>query len=185
MIDQKDILVLDTETTGFDRKAEILQISVIDGSGEILMNEYFRPRFISSWPEAEAINHISPEMVADKPTFFEKKKEIGSLLHHAKILVGYNIRYDLRMMGHSNLFISKKIPRIDLMPVFAEIYREPSLHPEYGPWKWQKLTTCAEYYGYPETNWHDSLADTKATLYCFWEMVKRGHLKVPGLEMSH
>ena len=48
-MDIKKILVLDTETTGFDSKAEILQLSVIDGSGEIRINEYFRPRFISSW----------------------------------------------------------------------------------------------------------------------------------------
>lgn len=177
MIDQKDILVLDTETTGFDSKAEILQLSVIDGSGEIRMNEYFRPRFISSWPEAEAVNHISPEMVADKPSFYDKKEEIGHLLRHAGLLVGYNLPYDLKMIRQNGVFIPYKIKTLDLMRLFAEIYGEPNL--TYGGYKWQKLATCAKYYGYPETNWHDSLADTKATLYCFRKMLEKGHIRLP------
>ena len=43
MIKKEDILVLDTETTGFGPSAEILQLSIVNGLGEIVMNEYFRP----------------------------------------------------------------------------------------------------------------------------------------------
>ena len=43
MIKKEDILVLDTETTGFGPLAEILQLSIVNGLGEVVMNEYFRP----------------------------------------------------------------------------------------------------------------------------------------------
>ena len=64
MIKKEDILVLDTETTGFGPSAEILQLSIVNGLGEIVMNEYFRPARTTCWPGAEAVNHISPAMVA-------------------------------------------------------------------------------------------------------------------------
>lgn len=40
---------------------------------------------------------------------------------------------------------------------------------KYGDYKYQKLSTCAEYYGYDWGNdtAHDSLADCKATLFCY------------------
>lgn len=37
--------------------------------------------------------------------------------------------------------------------------------------KWQKLQTCAAYYGYAgDGAFHDSLEDVRATLYCFYAM---------------
>lgn len=55
---------------------------------------------------------------------------------------------------------------------FADIYGEWS--DKYGCNKWQKLTKCAEYYGYDWENdtAHDSLADCRATLYCYQKMLK-------------
>ena len=37
------LISLDTETTGIDDKAEILQLSIIDGTGRTIIDQYFRP----------------------------------------------------------------------------------------------------------------------------------------------
>ena len=37
-MNKSDILVLDTETTGFLGDAEILQVSILDVQGQVLMN---------------------------------------------------------------------------------------------------------------------------------------------------
>ena len=42
---------------------EILQISAVDGNGDLLLNEYVRPELIRSWPDAERVNGITPERV--------------------------------------------------------------------------------------------------------------------------
>lgn len=56
---------------------------------------------------------------------------------------------------------------IDPMVIFARIYGEyDSYHDSY---KWQKLSKCADYYGY-KFKAHDSLEDAKATLYCYKKM---------------
>lgn len=50
---------------------------------------------------------------------------------------------------------------------------------KYGCNKWQKLTKCAEYYGYDWENdtAHDSLADCRATLYCYKKMKEQKELE--------
>lgn len=50
------------------------------------------------------------------------------------------------------------------MLAFAPIYGD--YNKRYGNYKWQSLSTCANYYNY-EFNAHNSLEDTKATLYCY------------------
>ena len=37
-MNKNEILVLDTETTGFLGNAEVLQVSILDGEGTVLMN---------------------------------------------------------------------------------------------------------------------------------------------------
>lgn len=66
-----NIICLDTETTGLNHyDDEILQLSIIDGSGAILFSEYVKPVHHECWTDAEKVNHISPSMVKGcKPLF--------------------------------------------------------------------------------------------------------------------
>ncbi len=66
------LIVIDLETTGLDLlKDEILQVSIIDGNYNTLMNEYCKPETIQEWQAAEAVHGILPAMVKDKPLFKE------------------------------------------------------------------------------------------------------------------
>ena len=120
------------------------------------------------------MNHITPAMVADSPKMRDVKPKIEALLDRAKVIVGYNLPFDLRMLEQNGVKFPWNAEYIDIMLPFAEIYGESSRY--YGGFKRQKLITCARYYGYTEEGWHDSLADTKATLYCFRKMLERGDL---------
>ena len=180
---EKDkILVLDTETTGFLSDAEVLQVSILDGNGTVVMNEYFKPQHTDSWPGAMAVNHITPAMVADKPPIMERKEDISHLLRHAEAVVGYNIFFDLKMLRQNGIFVPGRgqLRAIDIMGPFSDRYgREKNLPKnKYNHYKYQKLITCARYYGYDGGGWHDSLADTRATLFCFWKMVEDGTVKL-------
>ena len=171
------VLVLDTETTGFDKNAEILQFSALWGTGQLAMNWYIRPVRHTSWPSAMEVNHITPAMIAHCAPMTALRPQIEAILTRASVIVGYNLPFDLRMLKQNSITLpdTNQIEYVDLMIPFAKVYGV--WNDTYQNYKWQKLITCARYYGYQGDGWHDSLADTKATLHCYLEMLRRGHLE--------
>ena len=70
--DPRSVLCLDIETTGFFAPDdEILSLSIIDGTNAVRFHSYFCPEHNDSWPEAEAVNGISPASVRQAPLLRE------------------------------------------------------------------------------------------------------------------
>lgn len=164
------ILVFDTETTGLiPRDDEIIQFSAIDGDGNVLLNEYIRPSRHTSFPEASEVNGIYYDDLKDKPLFSYYCNQIQNLFDHADTLVTYNGEFDINMLKGEGIRFEKHYKHYDVMKLFAPIYGE--YNKKYRSYKWQTLSTCADYYGY-EFRAHDSLEDVRATLYCFNKIKK-------------
>lgn len=164
--DREKIIVFDIETTGFDfEKDDILQMSIVDGNGKTLLNEYFSPVHREQWEEAEAVNHISPAMVADKPKLEEFVPIIQSIVEAADLVVGYNqIGFDCPFIEAATGISFERKEMVDVMLEFAPIYGEWNDY--YNDYKWKSLSVCASHYHY-EFKPHNSLEDTLATLHCF------------------
>lgn len=167
-------LIFDVETTGLNLDMdEILQFSAIDENYNVLFNSYIRPKALWNqiWPDAERIHGITPDMVKDAPTFAEVKEQIQSLFDKADLLIAYNGKFDIKFLSSPAHGIKiPDLPYHDVMLEFAPIYGEYDSY--YGDFKWQKLKTAAEFYGY-NFQAHDSLEDVKATLYIFDKMRMR------------
>ncbi|MDD5947208.1 MAG: 3'-5' exonuclease [Oscillospiraceae bacterium] len=175
-----DTIVVDTETTGLTEYDEPLQISIIDADGNTLYNQYLRPIYHDTWEEAERIHHISPQMVQGAPNIYQEMPRINAILAKATTIVGYNhIHFDCRLLRAYGAVFPDCVELFDVMLAFAEICGEwNEVHKSN---KWQKLTTCAEYYHY---DWdgdtaHDSLADCHATLHCYHQMMKSKEREQP------
>ena len=170
-MDKNEIICLDLETTGLDNQCdEILQLSIINGAGDVLFNEYLKPAKHEYWDKAMQINGITPKMVENKKGISYHIAEIERIINGARLIVGYNSDYfDIPFLEASGIIINDDIETYDVMLEFAKIFGErDEYHKNY---KWQKLTTCANYYGYIQKgNFHDSLEDVKATLYCYFKM---------------
>ena len=93
-------VVLDTETTGFhpEQGDELLQVSIIDNTGEVLYNQLIRPTFTREWPEAMKVNNITPEMVADCPSIEDEASKIKQIIEAADEIIGYNTLFDLNFL---------------------------------------------------------------------------------------
>ncbi|HJB22491.1 MAG TPA: DUF3846 domain-containing protein [Candidatus Fournierella merdavium] len=163
--DPNRVMTLDIETTGFyPPQDEVLSLAIIDGNGETLFYEKFKPEHNDAWPEAQAINGISPEEVAKCQPLAVYTNEINSLLATASVIAGYNqVGFDVPFLGCFGIEVPEQTPMIDVMLDYAELNGEWDAKNQ--SWKWQKLTACAAHYGY-QYQAHDSLEDVKTTLFC-------------------
>ena len=171
LIMEENYIVIDTETTGLNAaEDEILQVSIIDNEGAVLFDSYIRPTQHTEWAEAERVNHITPEMVADAPTIAEVMPEINDILNRYDKIVGYNLKFDKAFLENNGAeFLSTEYA--DVMKMFAPIYGE--WNDQRGSYKWQKLTIAADYYGYDWSEHkeaHNSLGDCYATLHVYKEI---------------
>lgn len=162
-------ICLDIETTGLDRSAdEILQLSIVDGNGKVLFDEYFRPAEKKSWPEAAKVNEITPDMVANKPTLQAHISLINKIIADSDLIVGYNSNwFDIPFMREHGIDIPDDKSKADVMLEYAEYVGEPS--EKGGDYKRHKLVACAHNYGYDLSTdkAHNSVEDAKATMYCW------------------
>ena len=157
----KKYIVLDIETTGFDKeKDEILQISMIDQDGEIVFNEYIKPVKKTSWPEAERVHHITDAMVKNCESLNFYKSKLEQIFHEYEYLVTYNGEsFDIPFMKMKGIDFGE-IKQVDVMKEYAKRNK----------CKWQKLSVLAKRLGFDEESYHDSLTDVRATLYVYERM---------------
>lgn len=156
-------IVFDTETTGLNPEYdEIIQLSIIDGTGKVLFDEYIKPSRRKKWPEAQKISGISPEMVKNCKTFRFFRKTIQKIFDSAKTIIVYNIGFDAGFLQSYGIDVYREKDWRDVMIDFAEIYGEWSDYKQ--SYKWQKLSSAAAYYDF-KFSAHNSLEDVKATLF--------------------
>ena len=170
-------VVLDTETTGLTEHDELLQVSILDAdTGDVLFNSYIKPCISVEWPEAQAINGIAPTKVQDAPYIFEMLVTLNAIFRDVEEVIGYSTDFDMGFLERFGVQFSGNVICHDVKETFAVVNGE--YNEKYGDFKWKKLTYCAETLGYDwgEDTAHDSLADCKATLFCYNELQKKEYV---------
>ncbi|MBO1563422.1 3'-5' exonuclease [Yersinia pseudotuberculosis] len=165
---KRNYLILDTETTGLGNDAEIIEISIIDCTGKILLDTLVKP--LKAIPaEVTAIHGITNEMVADAPTWRDIHYQFMTLTN-ARTLLIYNALFDSRLIFQTAAANNCPVP--EKKYIFdAECVME-SYAKYYGQWdqkrnkfKWQRLSNAAEQQGVAiDGTPHRALADCKTTL---------------------
>lgn len=96
---QKNPVYLDTETTGLDKNAEIVEIAVVDDTGQILINRLIRPTQPIP-PVISNLHGITDEMVAGAISWPALWPTVRGLLLGKTIGI-YNAEFDVRIMRQS------------------------------------------------------------------------------------
>ena len=160
----KNFVVLDTETSGLDEISEIVELSVINGNGDVLIDTLIRPH--NPIPEqATAIHGITNDMVSTAPTFTQVWPLLYPLLCLYKVVV-YNAPYDMSIIKRLSLserYTSKNIYADCAMRAYASYFQEPGVYE--NSFRWHKLEVACEHLGIiVDGVSHRSLTDCKSTL---------------------
>lgn len=91
---RKKVLFFDLELTGVYHHDEILSVSIVDGTGEVIMDTLVKPAKKRKWKQTEKIHGITPDMVADAPSLESLTPRIKEIFDHADILIAYGISTD-------------------------------------------------------------------------------------------
>lgn len=156
---KRPIAFFDLETTGLNPSHDrIVEMSVlkINVNGEEEQRVWLLNPEMPISAESTSVHGYTDEMVADKPTFREKAKEIALFIGNAD-LAGYNIlKFDLPMLMEEFLrvdydFDLKSRDFIDVMNIYMKM--EP-----------RTLKSAYRYFCHAELEGaHGAMADTKAT----------------------
>lgn len=166
-------IILDTETTGLDENAEIIEVGIIDHTGKVLFDSLIKPvRPIPA--EVTAINGITNEMVANAPTWDQVYNEIKQIVE-ANLLVAFNAEFDLRLIEQTSALYGR--PPVDVrtyyrdnlwingcaMKLYAQYYGEWKV--EEQTYRRQSLTRALEQQGITvDVPAHRAVGDTLRTL---------------------
>jgi DNA polymerase III subunit epsilon len=89
--------ILDTETTGFTGIDEVIELSIIDGAGQVLIDKKrFKPK-CEIHPGAQEVHRITMEDLQDEVDFGDFAEELDAILHKRRIVI-YNSNFDIRML---------------------------------------------------------------------------------------
>ena len=73
-----NLVFLDTETTGLDDTAEVIEIAIVDAAGAVIFESYCRPT-VPVDPGAQAVHGIGPEKLATAPAWPEITLRVSRL----------------------------------------------------------------------------------------------------------
>lgn len=196
------IICLDTETTGLypEDGDEIIQLSIVQCDGDFVYDEYFCPVNSTDFPEASRVTGLYYDqpvpgrdtLLCDCPPISDPETHayLQDLFDSSRVIVGYNLNYDLNMLEYAGFDFSNNILNdpmydfrnyyiADTTPDFEQHREELTRYDRYGNafYKTAKLIDAAEYLEYDPDfakSAHNSLFDVQATIHVWERLAELG-----------
>ena len=156
-----NIICLDAE---FADNEELLELSIFNKDGEEFYHSYYKPVHIDDW--RTDIHHITPEMVADSPSFSEESENLQRIFNGADLITGFAVDNDIRVLEHSGITGLGDKAILDVKDMYWYIKGRET---EMSPFGVPSLIVCANALDieFDENIAHSASVDTEFTLRCF------------------
>lgn len=93
---RSNAVILDTETTGMDGAAQIIQLGIIDMQGNTLFDSLLRPT-VDIQPGAAAVHRMTEHHLTNSPTICDVIEQIREIMFRRKVII-YNASFDSRIL---------------------------------------------------------------------------------------
>lgn len=153
-------LFLDTETTGIDANAEVVEICILDADGQVLLDSLVKPRRpIPS--DAIRVHGITNSMIQTAPIWETIWPQIQEIARGRKLGI-YNAEFDLRMLRQTH-----QQTQLPWNPTVVDAFCIMKLYAQfYGDWdagrrsyRWQSLDKAGRQCKLTLPNAHRAQAD--------------------------
>ena len=167
LLDRRDVLILDTETTGLDSDAEVVELSIIDTTGRVVFDELIKPT--GSVPKDAARIHGITDAVLHKAgakPWPSHHDAVEKVIRAANVLLVYNLKFDERIIRQTCKKNNRRHPlgsisRTCVMLEYAEYRGVPG---PYGDYRWHRLENAHGHECGRTTQNHRALRDCQMVL---------------------
>jgi DNA polymerase-3 subunit epsilon len=162
MLSLPNIVMLDTETTGFGQDDEIIEIALWDVHQQRSYEKLVQCQQSTIPPGAEKKHHISKSMLRDAPTWPQIWPKLMHYLSKREIII-YNADFDLRMLQQTAQRYQLTLPVLRvhcLMKHYSAYVRQPSSHVE--GYRFLSLAAACAHFQVEHPSAHRALADAQA-----------------------
>lgn len=157
VLSDEKALILDTETTGLDWGAEVIEIAIVRITGEVLLDTLVKPQGEMG---ATHVHGITAQDVAGAPTWPEVDPQVSQLLSEASRIITYGADFDSSMVDQTRARWG--LPHLSGMKWHCAMHAYAQF---IGDWSWYHRS----YRWYPLGGGHRALGDCLACL----ERIKR------------
>ena len=168
LLDRRDVVIVDTETTGFDANAQVIQVALLNTRGEPLMNELVRAKEeipagatqMHGWTRRKLRRHGARRWARVYP-------KLRKRLERANAVLAWNAPFDERMISQTCTSHGLPGPRCEWQ-CCMQMYRHlrPGLR--------YSLIEAATQEGVQVAVVHDALADCQTALAVMQAVVDAG-----------
>lgn len=125
MLDRSDVLILDTETTGLDMTAEVIEVAVVDTTGALRFEALSMPEGPIS-EKATWTHRLTKERLreAGARPWPDVWAELDPVLSSASVVVGWNAEFDERLLRQTNERHDWYYPFHDSMQSFHDLMKD-------------------------------------------------------------
>lgn len=168
--DRSDVLIFDTETTGFARWDEIVEIAIVNARGDVLLDTLVKAKSKIT-PGATAIHGLTQDRLesVNAPAWNLVWPEVQSILARASALLAWGIQFDLRLLSQTNTAWGVSFDGGFRMPAMGCLMQAHPL--DTGTGRTMSLRAAYEQLrGKPFDGAHTALTDALATVEVFRSM---------------